>query len=886
MTVGLVIVSHSSQLARGVAELTGQMVQGKVLIIPAGGAGEHILGTSAETIAQAIESVKQQSASSEVLVLLDMGSALLSAEMALELLDDELRRHVQLSFAPLVEGAIAAALEAALGRTLAEVKAAAEKIASAEQLRQLKPLPQQLDEPSPTPIASSPHIAVESANGVSEAHGVYEIRLTIATPTGLHARPASLFVQTAARFPAIVQVQRQGGALVDAASILSVLSLGIRQGETITVRASGPMAQEALAALRELVEANFYESAAPPPAQTPMEPPKPPTPPEIALPAQGAPDASSPGIWHGIATSPGFALGPAFLVTTPSLSLVSAEQHTIAPAQIGAEQQRLRSALHVATQELSALAEQMRPRLGADAAIFEAQAQMLQDPMLLNTALQAIAQQHIDAAGALAQIGEQQAQSLAQLSNPLLAARATDIRDAVGRALEHLQVQLPRLLDGLRQPSILLAYDLTPSDTVQLPPHLVLGICTVQGGANSHTAILARALGIPALAGIPESALKRIATGQEVGLNSSQGTLVLQPQGEERAMLLQLVQQLQIERAMHQAQIQRTRVPLLIGNRRIRLFANVGSVAEAEAARQWSADGIGLLRTEFLLAGTTRFPGEEEQRRLYSQVFRAFLGTRPPAIGPIVVRTLDAGADKPMPALEALVGPMREANPALGVRGVRLHLAHQSLLEQQLRALLLAAADTGVELHIMVPMITTLEELRTVRTIYTRVSMEIRQQQPELSMHVPLGIMIEVPAAALMAGSLAEAADFFSIGANDLLQYTLASDRTNAALASLYNPMQPALLRLIRDTAAAARKAGKPVAVCGEMASDPRLAPLLVGLGVDELSMTPIALAAVRASLTGRTLAELTAFAKKATRMQTAAAVEAMCNAFHASKGQ
>lgn len=328
----------------------------------------------------------------------------------------------------------------------------------------------------------------------------------------------------------------------------------------------------------------------------------------------------------------------------------------------------------------------------------------------------------------------------------------------------------------------------------------------------------------------------------------------------------------------------------MIDGRTISLLANIASEAEAEAARQWGAEGIGLLRTEFLFATAQTLPNEDEQCNRYMRVFRAFKGdsstpttpTTPatPAtfttrhVGPIVVRTLDAGADKPMPALNNILGATPEANPALGLRGIRIHLAHQLLLEQQLRALLLAAADTDIALHIMFPMITTVEELVTARAIFERVYNELRDKNIVLPAHVPVGIMVEVPSAAIMAPELAQIADFFSIGANDLLQYTLASDRTNTAVSHLYNPMQPAVLRLIHQIAEAGRSAGKPVAVCGEIAGDIRLAPILVALGIDELSMTPTALPEVRATLSQWSAQALANLAQQVLNAKTVAEVE------------
>jgi phosphoenolpyruvate-protein kinase (PTS system EI component) len=377
--------------------------------------------------------------------------------------------------------------------------------------------------------------------------------------------------------------------------------------------------------------------------------------------------------------------------------------------------------------------------------------------------------------------------------------------------------------------------------------------------------------------------LQLIHPNEELGVDADKGLLYLHPTKQVHDELAHRLAVRQQQQADLKAAAQQAQAPLLVNGRRIHLLANVGSRTEAEAARQWGAEGIGLLRTEFLLANTTIMPNEAEQRQRYIEVFQAFRGNGSRPGGPIVVRTLDAGADKPMPALQNAIGLTTEANPALGLRGVRIHLAYQQLLEQQLSALLLAAADTGVELHIMFPMISTVEEVREARTIFDRVYQRLKRDQANVPAHVPIGIMVEVPAAAVMAPELAVVADFFSIGSNDLLQYVLACDRTNTSVAYLYNPMQPALLRMIRQVAEAGRRAGKPVAVCGEIASDVRLAPILVGLGVDELSMTPTALPAVRAALTEHSAQELTELAEKACRRSTAAEVEAAYKEFSRS---
>lgn len=875
MTVGLVIVSHSAQLAAGVKELAGQMTQGKTQIAAAGGAEGDILGTSADKILEAIQSVDGPDG---VLVLLDLGSAILSAEFALELLDDEQRNRVRLSFAPLVEGAVAAALEASLGRNLAQVQQIAEKTADVAQLQKLKPL---------TPIENEPGEIAASTEIISpEETSEVSAQLTLANPTGLHARPAMLFVQTAAGFQANIQASGRG-KVADATSIFEVMSLGLRQGDALTIRATGKEAEPAIEALSELVRVNFYETtpeATPPPvgANVSGTPSISQSESPVGADLSGAPPIyrpeSRPGEpWHAITSSTGIAVGPALLYTSGAITLSDIEPRTISVDQVATEEQRLREALNSASEELHSLAKNLESSVGqAQAAIFDAQALMLRDPALLESTLQAIQTQHIDAAGALAEAGERYAATLEAIDDPLIAGRAVDMRDAVSRAIEKLGDQPIRKQDlsSLNHPVILVARDLTPSDTAQLKPEFVLGICTVQGGPTAHAAILARALGIPAIAGLNEAALQVIHSGDELGLDADNGLLYHQPTSEIQAQLEKRLVELQQQRASLKAAAQQVQAPILFEGRHIQLLANVGSEAEAEAARQWNAQGIGLLRTEFLFAKATTLPDENEQRQLYATIFRAFNGENASQPKPIVVRTLDAGADKPMAALDSVLGKMVEENPALGLRGIRIHLAHCELLEQQLAACLLAAGETGTQLHIMFPMITSVEELQKARSVFDEVYKRLQDQQAALPSHVLVGIMVEVPAAVVMAAELAEHADFFSIGSNDLTQYTLACDRTNASVADIYDPMQPAVLRLIHQVAVAGRNAGKPVAVCGEMAGNAQLAPLLVGLGVDELSMTPTALPQVRTALARWSSQELKQMAEKVLHLKTFAEIK------------
>ncbi len=866
MTVGLVIVSHSEKLASGVAELAQQMTQGSITIVAAGGAGNDVIGTSVDTIQQAIE---RANSSDGVLILLDMGSAILSTEMALEMIDEKQRGEVLLTFAPIVEGTLAAALEATLGHSLQEVKAAAEKAANKAQLQTLKPITQTeetLEEPSDI---------VPQADNTFPTDAL-EKQYILKNPAGLHARPASNVIQTVAQFNAVVEIQANERK-ARATSLIELMGLAARKGTTIVIRTSGQEAQAVLDALDKLVEANFYETDEPS-TETPATS-------QVKENATSYASSQTGNALQGIATSKGFALGPALPYISRRVDLRTIEPRIIEQAQVASEQARLQQAIEATVKELQEMVQHMQNQIGKnEAAIFEAQALLLRDPLLLTTASDSIRQQHYDAASAFARAGEQNAAQLEGFEDTLVAGRAMDIRDVTSRVVQRLGGQAPSRQDfgTLDTPGILIARDLTPSETAQLRREMVLGICTTQGGPTAHTAILARALGIPAIAGLDETLLQQVRDGDEVGMDAEKGIMYLHPTAEIRTFLTERVATQQQRNDALKVAARKTQGPLLLDGQRISLLANIGSASEAEVARQWGAEGVGLLRTEFLFANAQTMPGEDEQYTSYAQVFKAFRGGNTNS-GFIVARTLDAGADKPMPALQPYLSATKEANPALGVRGVRIHLAHPELLEQQFKALIRAARDVQVELHIMIPMLTTVEELQAVRAIFERVSTALNVTGA--INQIPLGIMVEVPASVIMAPELAKLADFFSIGANDLLQYTLASDRTNTELTTLYNPMQPSVLRFIRQVAEAGHNAGKPVAVCGEMASDVRLAPVLVGLGVHELSMTPNALSGVRAALTGHTLSELKDLADHVCTVGTVAEVEQLCNDF-IKKGQ
>lgn len=579
--------------------------------------------------------------------------------------------------------------------------------------------------------------------------------------------------------------------------------------------------------------------------------------------------------------SPGIALGPARLLDVLQSKRAFLQ---ITADQLPRERERLQNALSSSANELDRLYAQVARTVGqAEAEIFAAHKMMLNDPELLEAVQALLTEQVLSAEAAWSRIIEQQSAELAALDDETLSARAADLRDMGARVLRHLQGEAEetrgqRESKAVQEPGIIVAYDLTPSQTAVLDPASILGICTVEGGPTTHAAIIARALEIPAIAGIEARVLKSLRDGQELAIDGKRGLLYLEPTEKQRASLQEAMENEQRERTSKRQQIEtmwRSRPGETADGQRVLVYANIGDAQGADEAGRRGAEGIGLLRTEFLFGQRAIFPTEQEQFEGYLAVFRAF--AEQASLGKtLVARTLDAGADKPFPALEPLLGNWQEANPALGLRGARIHLLHEELLRQQLRALLRAAAQTSLALQIMFPMIATLEETRRMKALLMQSRAELTQAGVRLPAELAVGVMIETPAAVWMADALAREVDFFSIGANDLFQYTLAADRTNSRVMGLFGPMEPALWRSIAHVVQAGRARGRLVAVCGEIAADPRYAPLLAGLGVQELSVSPPSLARVKAALNRQEMAYWQSRAQAMLQAETAAEIEAI----------
>lgn len=817
--VGIVIVSHSLLLAEGVAELARQMVQNQVPLALAAGIddSENPIGTDVLKVAAAIESVYSPEG---VLVLMDLGSAVLSAEAALELLPFEQQANVYLCPAPLVEGTVAGAVQAALGGTIRQVFDEA-RGALAPKLEQLEP-------PAGDTVKTGPPFEPETL----------EVRVTVRNRLGLHARPAARLVQTAGRYEAEIRI-RAGGKWASARSINQVTTLGVRQGDEIILSASGREAGVALAALQALAEANFGDREKP----------------EVESDSPAPVTGEVPGQLAGIPASPGIAVGPAFFYR-PELPMVE----TSPAADPKVEWARLQAGLDAVLHDLEVLQTQSARQLGADeAAIFEAHRLIVQDPALLELVRQRIFEAGLNVAAAWQQGVEAVAAEYRGLEDPYLQGRAADVLDVGRRVLrQFLAVESPRL--DLAQPAIIIAPDLTPSEVARLEPAKVLGICTELGGATSHSAILARALGIPAVAGLGGQ-IGQVPAGQTIGVDGAAGRVWLRPNPAELAELA--ARRGTWQAAQRQAR-QQGRQPAVTGDgRTILVMANIAGPRDAAAAVASGADGVGVFRTEFLFMDRAEPPAEAEQLHVYRETAQALDGR------PLIIRCLDVGGDKPLPYLA--VG--REANPFLGWRGLRFCLDQPDLFKSQLRAILQAAAEYNIKL--LLPMVAIVAELRAARRLLAEAQAELDAEGRPFAGAMEVGVMIEVPAAVAMADQLAAEADFFSIGSNDLAQYVMAADRGNPRVNYLADALHPAVLRLVSQAGRAAAAAGIPVGLCGELAGDPLAAPLLVGLGMDELSMNPAAIPAVKTAIRQFTLAQARQVAGHALGLESAGAVRA-----------
>jgi phosphocarrier protein FPr len=659
-------------------------------------------------------------------------------------------------------------------------------------------------------------IAAEAAAAaVDSSKTITSEAIVIPNRTGLHARPAAVLANLAKGFQSTIKLQL-GDRQANARSVTAIMALDVTYGAKVQVVATGPDASASVEKLSAILsQGSGDEGCTPAPA-----------PASTTIPPTAAPStrrkSSDPDLLIGVAASPGLAVGEVFQVRREEIAV------TEAGAGVDIERRQLAAAIAIAQGQLAALRAQLHAKADpAKAAIFAAHEELMSDPDLLEIAESAIAKGKSAAFGWKRAVTTH-ADRLAGMRNELLAQRANDLRDVGLRVLSILtgaEVAQPDYSPN----TVLIAEDLTPSDTAALDRSRVTGFCTTRGGSTSHVAILARSLGLPALAGIEPAALE-VPNGTVVILDGNKGTLRLRASPDEVSRVRRAQELSEERRKTNLAHALEPAVTL--DGARVEVLANIGGLKDAGQLARLGGEGVGLLRSEFLFMERSDAPTEEEQFQIYRSIIEAVGSDHP-----VIIRTLDVGGDKPLSYLPI----PKEDNPFLGERGVRVGLDRPEILRTQLRAILRAAVSGSVS--VMFPMITTLNEIRDVKAM-------LAEEAASLGVApVPAGIMVEVPAAAVMAAQFAREAKFFSIGTNDLTQYTLAMDRGHPKLAPQVDGLSPSVLKLIAHTVEGARSAGRRVGVCGGIGSDPCAVPILLGLGVDELSVSLPAIPAVKAQI-------------------------------------
>ncbi len=820
--VGIVVVSHSDSLAKGVVELAKQMTGGKdVPIRAAGGLDDGSLGTSFEKILTAINEVYSDDG---VLILMDLGSAIMTTQMCIESLPEEMQSNIKLCNAPLVEGAGAAAAATAQGLSLDEVKKRAEEVPVVKVQEEEVPLPQ---EEKKEPVRGE----------------VKSIEVQVINPTGLHARPSAMFVQLASKFKSKITVQNitAGKPPADAKSVMEMAVNGTaNKGEWIRISAQGEDAEEALKALRELVESGFGELES-----EHEEPQK--TEPEPQLQKQ---KAITKGEFKGTPVYGGYVVAPAYVFKREKKSEEERTKGTVEE-----ELKKLEEAIDLSLKEIRELKERILkegdPKV---AAIFDFHAMVLEDEKMLSQVRSLIKEKGFSAKEAISSVLEEWARKLESQGTGIMKERAADLRDIAGRVVRALSGEESFKIEG-KEKVVLIADELLPSETASLDRNIIAGIAVAQGGITSHAAILARMWGIPSIVGLgPE--IMRIPDGTRVALDGNEGRLIVNPKDE----VIQIFERKRKEvESLQKELVAKAKEPAItVDGRRVEVVANVGNIESVAEILEFGAEGIGLLRTEFLFLNRNDMPSEEEQYVAYSRVAEIMEDR------PVIIRTLDVGGDKPL----SYIPMSKEENPFLGVRAIRLQRLHPDLLKSQIKAILRAGVKGN--LKFMLPMVATLDEVRWAKKVLEECKEELERKGVDYSEKVELGIMVEIPSAAIISEYLAKEVAFFSIGTNDLTQYTLACDRGNKSLGYLFDSLNPAVLRLIKMVVDGAHACGKWVGVCGEMAGQKEAIPILVGIGVDELSMNARLIPPAKDLIRKLRLTELKKLAEEALNLATA----------------
>ena len=787
---GIVIVSHSRILAESLSALASEISGKNIPIAFAGGVegDEKLFGTDATDILDAVESVYSDEG---VLVFADMGSALISTETALDFMDAEKAANVYISPAPMVEGVISAAVQCGIGSS---IKASASE--AEESLFQKIEFLKKKDYPSD-------NIKNNSASPGQTEENIQKRVFRIKNKNGLHARPASKLIKTVSASGCRVEVSNITGGRgpANALSLNRLSSLEVLKDDEVLITASGDEGDvlHFFEETEKLINNNFGED-------------------------DGSPDIKSlnkedekkeTGL---ISLSEGIALGRAYILSEASIDVKTEKTENCADEII-----KLESAVNEVKSEIKRSIIKGRNRISSDKMqIIETHLFILDDPDLFEESRNRINKEKITASSAWSQSAKDVVKRYENLEDIYLKTRSSDIRDVSSRVLNKLTNNMTQS-DEIDAGSVVIAEKLIPSQVLRLDPDRISGILVSDSSTSSHAAILAKSLGIPSIGGYDKISL--IKKDDFIVFDSALCEVFINPDEKIKEDFLNrketfIKEKLELQKISSEHAFTRE-------GKLVQVNANISSLAEAYSAVKNGADGIGVLRTEFLFLEKNSPPSEEEQFSFFSSVFKIMDGR------PVTVRTLDIGGDKQVPYMNLPV----EDNPFLGLRGVRIYSEYPDIIKTHIRALLRAGFDN--DLKIMIPMISKFEECSRSYDIINKVHLELEEENIDHIWPVEIGIMIETPASVVMADELAGISDFFSIGTNDLTQYTLAAERGNPDLAKYSDPYDPAVIRRVRKPVLAAEKAGIDVSLCGELGGDTEAVPLLIGLGITSLSMNP-----------------------------------------------
>lgn len=795
--VGIVIVSHSEKLADGVKELALQMSQNKVMVVAAGGLDDESnpIGTDPIKIKEAIEEAASEDG---VLVLMDIGSAVMNAEIATEMLTDPVKQKVILCEAPLAEGAIAAAAQSAAGADLKTVADEARNglLGKASLLN------------------SAPIDTGEKSNAQLDQH---EIRIKVPNRLGLHARPSVKLVELVNTFNTEIGISVNNKPFVSAKSISQVGTLGAKLGDILVFRVQDSKVLKGLE--RKLMEFEALNFGDPKKEKTPSK----------QIPEQRKTDVQT-GAIVGTAASKGIAIGSVKLLTNvPHVVEKKVIEDTLAEITL------FRKSVAIVIDQIKELQHQTMVRYGKDdAEIFDFHILLLNDENTLLEVEDLIENKHWSAAYSWFQVYSNLEAKYLGMEELYLRERAFDISEIRNKLLDLILGPSTKAVT-LKKPCIVLVDEIGPAQTLSLDTDKVLGIISKTGGKTSHATILARSVGIPAITGLADQ-VDSIKDNEVIGINGGTGEIWLEKTHPEKLVVLR-DEKKQLDKILRE-RFKKAKLPAISKDGTIHhILANISSPKEAKIAFDNGAEGIGLYRTEFLFMNREAPPTEEEQYEVYKSACKHMNGL------PVTIRTIDVGGDKPIPYL----GIAKEANPFLGLRGIRYCLHNVALFKTQLRALCRLSAE--YEIRVMYPMVGVVEEVLRANQILKEVRSGLKRENIPFSETMKTGIMVEVPSVIFLIPQLANELDFLSIGTNDLTQYLLALDRGNATVSQHYNALSPAVLAALRKIVISAKKAGLDLSLCGEIARDAKATKLLSEIGIKKFSMSSPAIPDIKETI-------------------------------------